>query len=410
MNQTVEHFLKNIWMIWLEAAPWLLFGLIIAGLIKAWFPTRLLSRWLGGRGLGPVLKAAIIGTPVPLCSCSVIPAAIALRRGGASKGATVSFLVSTPENGADSLALSYALLGPFMTIVRPVAAIISAVFAGLLTSFMEIREPKKTESDVESKEKSRGVSLQVADGGADAHTDAGDQGEPESCCAPVKPCCASKAEQSKEAPQQKQSFFGRTANGVKYAAVDLLGDIIGWLLLGVLIAAALRTFISPEQMTDWGSGLPAMLAMLAIGIPMYICATASTPVAAAMIAAGVSPGTALVFLLAGPATNMATMGIIRREMGTRTLVAYLIGITVTSIGLGLATDWVAKAMSINVITQIQDSHKMLPHWLSMTCGFILIALTLRYLAQRIYKRLQKSQESKIEPAPAQSGSPTSPVS
>ena len=129
-------FLNHVWTIWQEVAIWLLMGLIIAGSIQAFFPTGVLNRWLGGTGIGPVLKAAVIGTPLPLCSCSVLPTAIQLHRAGASTGATTSFLVATPENGADSIALSYVLLGPVMTVLRPVAAIVSAVVTGLLAEFV----------------------------------------------------------------------------------------------------------------------------------------------------------------------------------------------------------------------------------------------------------------------------------
>ncbi len=140
-------FFDELWRVLLEAGPWLLVGLIVSGLIKAFMPVSLMTRWLGGRGVGPIMRAAILGTPLPLCSCSVVPAAVTLRRGGASRGATASFLVATPENGADSIALSYALLGPVMTLLRPVAAIFSALLAGLLTSQGNMNRPTTTSSN-----------------------------------------------------------------------------------------------------------------------------------------------------------------------------------------------------------------------------------------------------------------------
>jgi uncharacterized membrane protein YraQ (UPF0718 family) len=368
-------FLKNIWDVWLEAAPWLLFGLVIAGFLRIWFPSALISRWLGGRGLMPIIKAAIIGTPVPLCSCSVIPAALTLKRGGASNGATVSFLIATPENGADSLAISYALLGPFMTVVRPVAAIFSALVAGILTLLFDDSQSPGTK--------------QAQDDSASAV---------KSCCASKeapKPqeqtasCCSSKETQEQPASccDAKDKAGGKPKAGLIrslwFAIDDVLNDIMGWLIVGVVVAGVIKSIVSPQDMAQWGSGLLPMLAMLLIGIPMYICATASTPVAAAMLLAGVSPGTVLVFLLAGPATNMSTMGIVRKEMGTHTLIAYLVGICGGAIATGLLTDLLVDRMKINIVAQAGEAVHLVPHWLAMASGVVLMLLAIRPLYKLI---------------------------
>ncbi|MDH3583262.1 MAG: SO_0444 family Cu/Zn efflux transporter [Phycisphaerae bacterium] len=325
---------QNTWGVWLDAAPWLLFGLVVAGLLKAWFPAALINRWLGGRGIGPVFKAALIGTPVPLCSCSVLPAAMTLRRGGASRGATVSFLISTPENGADSLAISYALLGPFMTLVRPVAAICSAVFAGLAAESIDDGTAPPAE-------------------------------EPKGTC-----CNADNSSPIRKAES-------RLVAGLRYAVTDLLTDIFWWMVLGVVLAGVIRTFVPTDVMASWGSGIFPMLAMLAIGVPMYICATASTPVAAAMLLAGISPGTVLVFLLAGPATNIGSMGVIRKELGSRTLIVYLMGICAGSVLLGLLTDVVVARWDLNIVAQASEAAHFVPHWLALASGIVLIGLGLR---------------------------------
>jgi hypothetical protein len=362
--EVVEGFLENLWAVVLEASPWLLVGLVVSGLIKAWLPTALMSRWLGGRGVGSVVRAAVIGTPLPLCSCSVIPAAVTLRRGGASKGATVSFLIATPENGADSIALSYALLGPFLTVVRPVAALVSAIGAGVLTSAMEKERPREA--------------MRAGVGGeVDAAALAG---EDSSCCA--RQCCC----EPQTAAVGGDAFKGplkKLWGGMRYAAVDLLGDILPWLALGLVLAAVINTLVPAGAMAQWGSGLGAMVGVLLIGVPMYICATASTPVAAAMLLAGVSPGTVLVFLLAGPATNLGTIGIVRRELGGRSLAAYLLGVTVGSLAMGLVTDWVVRLWGIDVVAQAAEGGEMLPEWLAISSAIVLGLLAAQQVARRL---------------------------
>ena len=243
----------------------------------------------------------LLGTPLPLCSCSVLPAALQLRRSGASRGATVSFLISTPENGADSIALSYAMLGPFMAIVRPVAALFSALVAGLATESLN------------------------------SHEDA----EPTESAS--KSCCHAHDD------EERVSWWG----GLTYSMTRLLSDLLFWLIVGISLAALIQTVLPADAMQRWGSGIWAMLAMLAIGIPMYICATSSTPVAAAMLAVGVSPGTTLVFLLAGPATNLAGLFLVGRELGRSAVVGYLLGICGMSLVCGLAVDWIVQSWSIN---------------------------------------------------------------
>ena len=300
LTRFIADLARNTWNIWVEAAPWLLVGLLVAGILRGWFPTAWVQRWLGGRGVGPVFRAAVIGTPLPLCSCSVLPAAVALRRSGASRGATVSFLISTPENGADSLAVSYVMLGPFMTIVRPIAAIISAVTAGLLTQLQE---------DLEHTSSNKVIPNDNPD-------------TANSCCEPIRPttatldittglsiapgCCA-----NQEPPGQpggmtnvNQPVFGfrSLVSGIVYASTDLLRDIGLWLIAGILIAAVVSSTLPAGSLQQWDGGVLPMAGMLLIGIPMYICATASTPVAAAMLVSGVSPGTVLV-IFAGRTGN-----------------------------------------------------------------------------------------------------------
>jgi uncharacterized membrane protein YraQ (UPF0718 family) len=353
--------LQNAIDIWTEAAPWLIFGLIVAGALKVWFPTAWVQRWLGGDGAAAVVKAALIGTPIPLCSCSVLPAAITLRRSGASKGATVSFLIATPENGADSLAVSYALLGPVMTIARPLAAVASAITAGLMTSWTT-----RNERD--------GVQVSGEDGSTDLDQSAGfDQSA--DLEGGVEHCCADGSEHGQDAISARSTIV----QGMRFAAVDLMEDIIVWLLVGIVLAAVVRGFASTEWMTQWGSGLPAMLVMLLVAMPMYICATASTPVAAALLLAGISPGTVLVFLLAGPATNVGSLGIVRRELGTAATISYLVGVCGVAIIAGLLFDGLMEWTGIDVSAQAAATSHLVPPWLAVTSAIVLAVLAVRAL-------------------------------
>jgi len=414
-EQIFQPLLTAAWHVLLEASPWLVVGLIAAGLIKAFLPQAWVNRWLGGRGLMPVVRAAVLGTPLPLCSCSVIPAALALRRSGASKGATVSFLISTPENGADSIALSYAMLGPFMTIARPIAAVVSAIAAGGLTLWAtrnetdddaprlaERRQPPAssccgTESNPTEPETTRTVSLAIntpADTAASccSPTDEsrdGSEPEPASCCSTAAGPADAKA-------TVREKFLG----GMRYAMIDLFGDILPWLAVGVALAIVMMAFVPPGSVAQWASGPIAMVLMVIIGVPMYICATASTPVAAAMLVAGVSPGTVLVFLLAGPATNLGTLGIVRRELGNRSVLAYLAGVGVLVIPLGMLTDWIAVAGGFAVNAQADAMHHVMPHALALIGLVIIATLSVYHTARRI----QKWQRRKpADPRDASSG-------
>lgn len=338
----------NTLELYLDAAPWLLLGLIAAGLIKAWVPESLLSRWLGGTGPWPVTKAALIGAPLPLCSCGVLPAALGLHRGGASRPSTISFLIATPETGVDSIAVSYALLGPVMAVVRPLAAILSAIGTGLLTLLVP------------------------------AGASAAEQPSGESCGGG---CCDNSC--SVASGQSKPGHMATILLGLRYAATDILDDIALWLAIGIVLAGAVATWIPPQALAEWGSGLPAMTLMLLVGVPMYICATASTPLAAALLLAGISPGTVLVFLLAGPATNIATLAVVRSELGMGTLIAYLSGIAFSSITLGLLLDWLLVTLDIDVVAQLGEGGEFMPAWLAWGSGILLLLLALRPIRRKI---------------------------
>ncbi len=339
--------LHNILDVLNDASLWLLVGLLFAGLIKAWVPEEQMSRWLGGSGPWAVTKAAVIGAPLPLCSCGVLPAAVGLRRGGASKEATLSFLIATPETGVDSIAVTYALLGPFIAIFRPFAAISSAIFTGLVATFMLRNE----------------------------------QPAPRFQANPAFGNIAS-VQTTSAVPAPPSPPLQRTWEGIVYASTTLLEGIIHWIFIGIILAGVVLTIAPPDLLSTWGSGLPAMAMMILIGIPMYICATASTPIGAALLLAGMSPGTVLVFLMAGPATNIGTLAVVKKEMGKLALYAYLSGMVVSSISLGLLLDWSIATLEVDIQAQLENSSHFVPHWLEQAAALLLIALTANVIYQK----------------------------
>ncbi|MBE9559346.1 MAG: SO_0444 family Cu/Zn efflux transporter [Proteobacteria bacterium] len=368
----VLNLLNNIWLVFLDTAFWLLIGLLAAGFIKSFISEKTMQRWVGGHGIGAILRAALFGAPLPLCSCGVLPAAIGLRRAGASKEATVSFLISTPETSVDSVAVTYALMGPVMAIFRPVAALVNAVGTGLLTTLVadetlaENTETAETRSCCSSKKET------VAES---------------SCCA-SKPekvesaCCSEKKEIDQEKPAPNKLLLV-----LSYAGAELLDDISKWMAFGIVLAGIMLTFIPPDWLAQWGGGLTAMLVMLVVGIPMYICAVASTPVAAGLLLAGVSPGAVLVFLLVGPATNIASFALLKQELGLKVTAVYLLGLSFFSLLMGLLLEWLLNVQQWQVQASLGDAHAMLPGFLSWASAFLLIFLAIKPLRRAVLPRL-----------------------
>ena len=295
-------FFLACWDILLDSSLWMLLGFFMAGLLRAFVPSDLVARHLGESRSGNIFKAALFGVPLPLCSCGVIPAAAGLRRQGAGKGATASFLISTPETGVDSMAVSWALLDPLMTVLRPLAAFVTAMVTGLLIDAADKNDgPPQALSPLEP---ARGCASGCCS------------------CAPAAP-----------------SALKRFADGQRFAFGDLLSDIAPWFGLGILLAAAITLYL-PDDLGRMlpGGGVASMLAMLVVALPMYVCATASTPIAAALALKGFSPGSLLVFLLAGPATNAATMIMVGKLLGKKSAVIYVVSIIVVTLLCALAAD------------------------------------------------------------------------
>jgi len=325
--------LMNFVALFTESAPFLLMGLLLAGIIRLVIPDKWINKALGKDS--SVVTAALIGTPLPLCSCSVIPAAMGIRRAGASKASTASFMVATPETGVDSIGVTYALMGPVMAIARPIAAIISAIVAGLLVRFWDVESPPKLEA--------------------------------------IKSCCknANKATVS-------GSFLSKTKAVIQYGYGKLLADFMSWLLVGLFFAALIQSFVPASLFSEYGSGVLAMMLIILISIPMYICATASTPIAAGMMLAGISPGAALVFMLAGPATNIATLMVVKNELGIRSLVGYLTGVITSALVTGLIFDALLNYYEIRIAVQMGVHNEMTSLFYTICAVILALLIVFQY--------------------------------
>ncbi len=289
-----------------EGSFYILIGFFVAGLLHAFMPTQVIARHLGQDNPRSVILAALFGAPIPLCSCGVLPAAAALRKKGASRSSLMSFLVSTPETGVDSIAITYGLLGPIMAVVRPIVAIVTAIAAGMASIFWP-----------------------------------GEEGEDPPDTLEAPPNHDHSAEDACDDATQDPSWRARADSVLRYGFSTLLDEIAFWLIVGVVLTGVLSALLPDDFFSGvlgWDGGILPMLAMVVAGVPLYLCASASTPVAAALIAKGLSPGAALVFLLVGPATNAATIAVVGQLLGPWRLRIYLTSIIGVSLAAGLLLD------------------------------------------------------------------------
>ncbi len=314
----------EFWTVLGQMAPYLLFGFLFAGVLSVLITPATVERHLGGKGIWPVVKAAVFGVPLPLCSCGVIPVAASLRRHGASRSATTSFLLSTPQTGIDSILVTYGLLGPVFAVFRPLAALASGLLGGLVISF-------------------------TAD--ARDQDDLTARGCEEACCADSR-------------------GRGAASRILTYALVTLPRDISKALLLGLVIAGVISAAIPDDYFASLlGAGFGAMVLMMLVGIPVYVCATASVPVAAALVAKGVSPGAALVFLMAGPVTNAAAVATVWRVMGKRTALIYLVTAAATALACGVVLD---QLFTLSGAAVAAHTHELLPAWVKTLSAVTLL--------------------------------------
>lgn len=320
-------------------SPYLLLGFLLAGLMHAFVPGKFYTKFLSRKSFRSVLNAALLGIPLPLCSCGVIPTAMSLRKEGASKGAVVSFLIATPQTGVDSIIATFSLMGLPFAIVRPMAALFTAIFGGVI---VDKAEPEK-KCCCHSEEKKT---------------------EEHSCCCHSKKeeaehvChCHSEEKKAEDGCHSRKSFFTKIKEALTYAYVDMMEDIGKWLLIGLVVAAAITVLVPTEYFAVFqGNTLASMLLVLCIAMPMYLCATGSIPIAVALMMKGLTPGAALVMLMAGPACNFASMLLIRRSLGLRTMLVYILSIVLGAVAFGNLIDLLQFSGMVDFLYQLKEVH------------------------------------------------------
>lgn len=333
--------MKEIFDLINSMAPYLLLGFFLAGLMHAFVPANLYRRYLGGDSFRSVLNAAFLGIPLPLCSCGVIPTAMSLRKEGASKGATVSFLISTPQTGVDSMIATYSLMGLPFALLRPWVALMTALMGGSLVNWLD------------------------------------DKGNETAGC--------TSSSSVKEIDQL--TFAQKIKSALHYAFVEMMQDIGKWLMVGLVIAGLITVFVPDSFFAIFADKpLLSMLLVLAFAVPMYLCATGSIPIAVALMMKGLSPGTALVLLMAGPAVNAASMLVISKVMGRKTLMLYLLSIVSGAIGFGLAIDYLLpREWFVTPLAEMHHCHENGVSWFNLGCFVLLAVLLLNAFVQRYRK-------------------------
>lgn len=367
MKEWIILFIHTFWDLTIEMAPYLLLGFLIAGLLNGAFSKTWMQRKLGKPGWSSAIKAAVFGVPLPLCSCGVIPTGVSFFKQGASRGATNSFLISTPQTGVDSILVTYSLMGWAFAIVRPIVAFITGVLGGVWT-----------DSDAKQKEVNR------------------EEVEAVSCSD-----CANS--------EKQEHWFQRI---FVYAFVTFMQDIGRWLVIGLVLATVITIAVPDDFFAEHlNSPIVNMLLVLLASIPLYVCATGSVPIAASLLMKGISPGAALVFLMAGPATNIATMTVLWQTLGKRSTIIYLASIILGALFFGIVIDyllpsnWLVHFLPITgeISQGNEHAHHFLPHWLMIGSGAILLYLlvqaeVLRFIPKKskIMENTQKKHTYRIE--------------
>ena len=343
VQQYIITFLKDFVKILSEMSPYLLLGFFFAGLLYAFIPKNKIERYFNGKPFKSSVLASIFGIPLPLCSCGVIPTGTAFYKNGASKGGTVSFLISTPQTGVDSILATFSLMGLPFAIIRPLAALVTGITGGLITSVAT-----KNETDTRT---------------------------------------------FQEQTEKRKSFSQKVGDVFRYGFVDFIQDISKWLVIGLVLAAVISALI-PNEFFELLNMPPIvqMLLILVVSIPLYICATGSIPLAAILILKGISPGAAFVLLMAGPATNAATITMIGKVLGRKSLFTYLATIVAGALGFGLLIDYALPTQWFTEITHqyLGHNHHEGMSWWQIASGVILMALIINGYIQKYLKTIKNS--------------------
>ena len=341
----IMDFIWEFISLWLEISPYLLLGMFIAGFIHAFLGKEFITRHLGKGGISSVVKATIFGIPLPVCSCGVIPLASSLQKDGAHKSSVLSFLVSTPTTGVDSILATYSLMGPLFAIFRPLGALISGIIVGGINYLFE--------------------------------------GETQG------------AKRVPAHKHQKVKIKFRIREVFRYGFYEIPQDVGKWLLVGTVLGGFISAVLPENLFVRYFSSPLDFIIALAIGIPLYVCATGSIPIAVSLISKGFSPGAALVFLITGSATNAITLSFVRMKLGRRSFYNYLITIIITALLLGLLFNFIWQLLSADPLL-ITGVGKFLPLEVKLISGVILFALIILTLKPPISSFHGEEYNIKIE--------------
>jgi uncharacterized membrane protein YraQ (UPF0718 family)/copper chaperone CopZ len=354
----------------MEMAPYLMLGFLFAGILYGWFPRNKIYKYLGKPNSASVINASLIGIPLPLCSCGVIPTGISFYKSGASRGSSVSFLISTPQTGVDSIMVSYSLLGLPLAIIKPFIALYTGFLGGFLTNKFDHGRQKevKDQGDMNSK------------GGNSYET----------------------VEESIPGGEKNGKADKSLKGMLRFAFVEFLEDIAKWLFIGLVLAAFIEVLVPESFFTAYlGNEYLEMLLILVAAVPLYVCATGSVPIAAVLMLKGLSPGAAIVFLMAGPATNAATMTVIGNVFGRRTLILYLVSIIAGAYFSGImVNEFLPREWFLAPLSEFQTglhTHGLLPDWVKIGSGLLLGVLILHALYRKYVSRYVKSKIKQPKP-------------
>ena len=393
-----------------EMSPYLLLGFLLAGLMHAFIPGRYYTRFLSKPTLGSVINAAIFGIPLPLCSCGVIPTAMSLRKEGASRGAVTSFLIATPQTGIDSIIATFSLMGVPFAVIRPIAALITAVLGGwMVNTFVSLRDRKAhremAEGTIVKTEETETCTCHChchenkaesccPEGDSDDHHHhhhhSGEHHHHSSHHHHSHHHHSSSASCHCHDRKIPNTIGGKIVEALRYAFLDMMSDIGKWLVIGLVVAGLITIYVPDEVFTIFKDNtMASMILVLIISIPMYLCATGSIPIAVVLMLKGLTPGAALVLLMAGPACNMASILVIRKGLGFRTLVIYILSIVIGAVFFGCLIDWLQYSGMIDFTSRVSQTMEIKEGGAGIIKWTSTIVLTLLLLFNLIFKPLGK---------------------
>ena len=391
-----------------EMSPYLLLGFLLAGLMHAFIPGRYYTRFLSKPTLGSVINAAIFGIPLPLCSCGVIPTAMSLRKEGASRGAVTSFLIATPQTGIDSIIATFSLMGVPFAVIRPIAALITAVLGGwMVNTFVSLRDRRAhremAEGTIVKTEETETCTCHChchenkaesccpeGDSDDNHHHHSGEHHHHSSHHHHSHHHHSSSASCHCHDRKIPNTIGGKIVEALRYAFLDMMSDIGKWLVIGLVVAGLITIYVPDEVFTIFKDNtMASMILVLIISIPMYLCATGSIPIAVVLMLKGLTPGAALVLLMAGPACNMASILVIRKGLGFRTLVIYILSIVIGAVFFGCLIDWLQYSGMIDFTSRVSQTMEIKEGGAGIIKWTSTIVLTLLLLFNLLFKPLGK---------------------